>query len=249
MKTRALHLFLGLLLFVSLGASAQEEMTLDQILNNYYKIAGVSKMKNVQTIVTYGHVEMSSNNLSRITYLKRPNKIRSEMNFHGSKLITLFDGQKGWIINPFAGSTEPQPMDSIAVASLKDQVSFEGLLYDYKDKGYTATYEGIEDVDGTDTYCIHLHKKDKDIWFYLDTETFIPIKEKSQTVFRGRNVSQETYLSNYQQIDSIAFPFLTISQANNGRKIQIITDSIKLNVPLSDTLFTVKPKETENQQK
>ncbi len=247
MKNKPLTLIFGLALLFSFAASAQDQITLDQILNNYYQNTGVDKLKDVQTIVQYGHFDLMGNSMTRITYLKRPNKMRNEMELRGNKIITTFDGEKGYIINPFSGTTDPQPMDSITISGIKDQISFEGLLYDYKDKKYTATYEGIEDVEGTEAYVIHLHKKDKDVWFYLDTESFIPIKEKIEATIQGRNVSQEIYFSNYQQIDGIAFPFLTITKANTGQigQMQIITDSIKLNFPMADSLFTIKPKETE----
>ncbi len=247
MKAKIISLFLGFVLLLTFVATAQDEMTLEQILDTYYENTGVDKLKDVQTIVQYGHFDFMGNSMSRITYLKRPDKMRSEMELRGSKVITTFDGEHGYIINPFSGTTEPQPMDSITIASLKDQISFEGLLYDYKDKGYEANYEGIEEVDGTEAYVIHLHKKDKDIWYYLDTETFIPIKERVEAIVQGRNVTQEIYFSNYKQVNGIAFPFLTITKGNTGQmgQVQMITDSIKLNVPIADSLFTIQPKETE----
>ncbi len=251
MKIKHLLSAFAMVLVVIMTASAQEEMTLEQILQNYYQNTGVENLKQVQTMIQYGHFDLMGNTMSRITYLKRPNKMRNEMEMRGTKIITAFDGQKGWMINPFSGSSDPQPMDSITIANLQDQLSFEGLLYDYKDKGYTATYEGTEDVEGTEAYVIHLQKKDKDVWYYLDTETFIPIKQRASATINGRKIEQETYFSNYQQIEGIAFPFLTIVKSNsNGptSQIQMVTDSIKLNVPLADSLFTLQPKETETQE-
>lgn len=243
MKTKLFALLISSLLF--LFSYAQEDLTLEQVLQNYYQAIGTEKLKNVNTIVQYGHLDLGGNTLNRTTYIKRPDKIRSETNYMGNKIIMTFDGQQGWMINPMTGTNEPQPMDSITVANIKDQINFEGLLYNYKDHGYTAQLEGIEDVNGTDAYVIHLHKPKRDIWFYLDAETFIPIQQKSESTIKGRKITSTYTFSNYKQINGIAFPFLTTIIGGPMGQMQAVADSIKLNVPLPDSLFTIKPTEKQ----
>ncbi len=121
----------------------------------------------------------------------------------------------------------------------------EGILYNYKDKGYTAELDGTEEVEGSDAYVIHLVKQDStkekpdEFWYYLDAETFIPIKVKGQTTLRGQEVTSETYFSNYKQINGIAFPML-MTIGSGGRSMQYVIDSVEINIDVPDSLF-VKP--------
>jgi len=236
--------FLLLALFPVLSY-AQDDLTLEEVLNNYYEAAGLNNYKNVNTIVFKGKMVMQGMEFPITLYKKRQDKIRTETEFQGNKIISAFDGKNGWSINPMAGTKEPQDMDAKQAKQMKEQADMEGILYNYKDKGYKAELDGTEEVEGSDAYVIHLVKQDStkekpdEFWYYLDAETFIPIKVKGQTTLRGQEVTSETYFSNYKQINGIAFPML-MTIGSGGRSMQYVIDSVEINIDVPDSLF-VKP--------
>ena len=96
MKTR-LILFLAISFGGSMACRAQEAK-LDDILSAYYKAIGIEKMKDWQTVTGTGKlIGQGMENLVKF-YIKRPEKIRVEVEVQGNKMIQVFDGKQGWSI-------------------------------------------------------------------------------------------------------------------------------------------------------
>ncbi len=71
-------------------------------------------------------------------YHKRPMSFKSEAAFQGMEIITAFDGETGWTINPFIGNSDPQPMTEEIADRISLQADYDGIFYNYKEKGYAA---------------------------------------------------------------------------------------------------------------
>ncbi len=50
------------------------------------------------------------------------------------KIISVFNGDSGWTINPILSSTEPQPMTSDELERTKLQADYDGMFYNYAPK-------------------------------------------------------------------------------------------------------------------
>src|SRR5947209_906769 len=67
--------------------------------------------------------------------LKRPRKMRMELQFNGQTAVQVFDGNNGWKLRPFLNRrvVEPYTADEMKIASL--QQDLDGPLVDYATNG------------------------------------------------------------------------------------------------------------------
>jgi hypothetical protein len=177
-------------------------------------------------------------------YKKRPGKSRIEVEIQGSKMIQVYDGQKGWSVIPWSGSTDPQDMTADEAKNLKDQSEFEGSLYNWKEKGYKVDLVDKEDLEGSSVYKIKLTKPDGDTeTYFIDADNFIILKVSSMVKIQGNESEGEVDYSDYKPVEGVLMPF-TFQNKFKGQAgemvSQIIFDTIVINKEINDSLF-LKP--------
>ncbi|MGA3014566.1 MAG: outer membrane lipoprotein-sorting protein [Bacteroidales bacterium] len=239
MRTK-LILFITVALIGSLSCRAQEA-NLDDILSAYYKANGIDKVKDWQTIICSGKTIAQGTEFPFTYFLKRPGKIRTEAEVQGNKMISAFDGTNGWSVVPWSGSSDPQDMTTDEIKGMKEQTDPEGGLYNWKEKGHKAELLGKEDLDGTPAYKIKLTLADGNVetWF-IDAETYIPLKMVSVAKIQGNDVESELYYSNYADFHG-AMMAKTMTNKYKGQTVsQIEIEKLDINLPVSDSLF-LKP--------
>jgi len=236
---RLLLVLLGVYL-LSFGNSiiAQD---LEEVLENYFETGGQDKLLKVNTITMDGNIMMQGMEFPFTTILKRPNMLRTESTIQGQKIIQVFDGENGWMINPMMGTLEPQDMDPETVKQLKSQADMDGELYNYEEKGHTVEYLGTDEMEGTEVHKIKLTRKDGDeTIFYIDADAYVVIKVTGKRKIQGVEVEGESTLGNYKMVEGIVFPFSITSGVAGQPGVQIVIDTVLLDKPVADSLF-VRP--------
>jgi outer membrane lipoprotein-sorting protein len=223
--------------------------TLDQILaKNYESRGGLKKIKSVKTSKFTGKmiIEMQGLEFPVEVWQKMPNLMRIEATVMEQKVIQAYNGKIAWWIMPFMGVTDPQEMPEAEGKELIQQAELVDPLVDYKKKGHKLELIGKEDLEGTEVYKLKLTtKKEKIVWFYLDTDSCIELKT-STYIKRGEaeNLS-ETLLGDYKEIDGLMFAF-SIEQKLNGSTVSKITvEEVKLNEKMDNSLFEMPAKKAE----
>lgn len=175
---------------------------------------------------------------------KKPKMIRLEFTMQGMTGIQAFDGEVGWTVMPFMGSTEPEEMAEDQVKQLKDQAEFEGVLVNFKEKGHTVELVGKEEVDGTPAYKIKVTRADGDVdYLYLDEEYFVEFKTESTREIQGNEMTISTVLGDYKEVDGLLFPHSMEMSFAGGDAQQVITiENIELGVDLPDERFAMPAK-------
>src|SRR5216110_3108970 len=110
MKTGILSV--TLLLFLPMAAAAQ---TADEIVKKALDArGGVDKLKAVQSERVTGRIAFARGvEGTFVVELKRPLKMHVEISVEGQTIIRVYDGKSsGWMINPFAGSNDVQPLSA-----------------------------------------------------------------------------------------------------------------------------------------
>jgi len=224
----------------SLSCRAQEAK-LDDILSAYYKAISIEKMKDWQTFISTGKTIAQGMEFPIKIYMKRPGKIRIEVEVQGNKMIQAFDGNHGWSITPWSGSSAPQDMTADETKEMKNQADIEGTLYNLKEKGHKAVLIGKEDLEGSAVYKIKLTRSDGDIetWF-IDAENYIPLKVATITKTQGNETESESYLSNYSEFNGVLMAKTITNKVKDQTVNQFVMDHMEINLPVSDSLF-VKP--------
>lgn len=226
-------------LMVFSGVTIQAQ-TLDEILAKHFETIGQDKLLKVQSIIVKGKLIQTQGNVEIpiIMYAKRPNKTRMEGTFQGLTFISAYNGEIGWHLNPFAGDTLPQQSTDEELDQLKDQADMNGMLYNYKEKGFTLELTGTDDLDGQKVYLLKLTKPNGNIYTnYMDAENYVILKTAAKIKVKGVVQEAETSFSNYKPVDGIIEPFNIENKVAGTLASQIILDSFDFNKDIDDSIF------------
>ena len=230
---KRLTIFGLILMLLPLFAGAQD---LDGVLKKHFKAIGQEKLAEQQTILVTGKVMQMGMELPMVMKIKRPNKYRMEAEVQGSKMITAFDGDNGWMIAPWI-SPDPQDLAGEQLEQAKEQADINGDLWNYAEKGHTAELMGTEDMEGTEVYKIKLNKKNGDTqYYYIDTENYILLKMTTKTTRQGTELEVDNVFSNYKDFDGIIMP-MNIESRAMGQVSQIVFEDVQFGVEIPDSLF------------
>ncbi|MGC9354651.1 MAG: LolA family protein [Mariniphaga sp.] len=210
--------------------------SLDEILDKHFKTIGQEKLLEKQTYSVKATIQQMGMELPMVMKMKRPNKFRTEMEMQGQKMVQAYDGEKGWMIAPWI-SSEPQDLSGPELDQAMEQANIDGELYNYKDKGATATMLGKVNVDGTPMFNIKLTDKNGNVKnYFIDAESYLVKKVKAKVNAQGQEVEMEQNMSDYKNIDGILMPMKIEAKMPMGNA-NIIFESIVFGENFEDSIF------------
>lgn len=241
------RLFLVIFILFSVTALLSAQ-TLESVLAKSYEAqGGLDKLKSIQSTMLKGKMMMQGLELPVSIYQKRPTFMRSEILVQGLKIIQVYDGNHGWMINPMTGSTDPIDMPAEELKTLKEQADMDGFLIDWKAKGHVLELIGKEDVEGADAYHIKVTTKDSTVrHIYIDADSYLQIQQKGKYPSQGKEIEITNSMGSYKKVGDFVFPFSTEGKVEGKSFQQMLVDTIMVNVPVHDSLFarpTVEKKE------
>lgn len=201
---------------------------------------GLDKLKSVQTIRMSGRMTMGPGIEAPVSVeVKRPQRMRMEMQFQGMTAIQAYDGTSGWMIMPFSGRTDAQPMSPDDVKDAEDMADIDGVLVDYKAKGHTVELVGKEKVEGADAYKLRVKLKNGDErYVYLDADEYMEIRNEGKRKIRGSDVEVEASFGDFKDVGGVIFPHsIEQSMKGNPQKQSITIDKIDINPSLDESRF------------
>lgn len=229
----------GLILVSGIIVQAQ---SIDEILKEHFSATGQDNLLKVNTQKLTGKIIQGGMEIPFIQMAKRPDKIRMEGTFQALTFIQTFNGKEGWNLNPFSGATEPQPFSEDELKSMRYQSDMDGMLWNWKEKGYTVTLDGNEDMEGTSCFKIKLVTKVGDSFtYYIDSDSYIMIRSNTKIKVMGNETEADTYYSNYMQVEGMAVAAKIETKMNGQLTMSMVVDKVEINVELDNALFE-KPK-------
>jgi outer membrane lipoprotein-sorting protein len=259
---RSLCTALTAVLIAGVSAEVAGAQTVDEVIaRNLDARGGVEKLRALTSTRATGDVVQGTTKIHVVTYSKRPNLMRREMEAPvppelaaragragqptptGTlKSVTGFDGTNVWIMNPGTGNL-PQAVTGQQAELAKQGSEFDSVLLDYKAKGHTIELVGTENINGKPAYHLKVTRKQGIVQhYYLDTATGLEARQVA-TVEEGP-IKAEVVIdfSNYQTVDGMAVPF-TLKQSVNGKPVAEVTLSKwEANVAIDDALFRMPSK-------
>jgi outer membrane lipoprotein-sorting protein len=242
-----LFAFSSSLTFAQLEDETNQE-TVDDILNIYFQAIGQDNLLKTDSYVTKGKLIKGNAELPFTSYNKRPMYYRLETELEGEKIISVFNGDSGWTINPILSSSEPQPMTSDEMERTKLVADYDGMFYNYADKGYKVEFIDKEDVGFVETYVLKLTtQEDDEITAYIDTENNVILKLSSYIMIQETVAELEMFYSHHRFVKDILFPFTIETKVNGNTEMKMVIDKITFNADVPDSLFEV-PVSSESQE-
>jgi hypothetical protein len=185
-----------------------------------------------------GHGALESS-LPFTLQIKRPHKMRLEMNLGDAAALQLFDGSLGWTVQPSAGGPVVRRFTEGEAAAAAAQIDPEGPLIDAGAKGTTVVLEGEDAVEGHRAYRLRLSLKNgaqRHVW--VDAQTFLDLKIDGQRSIDGRSWPVETYFYDWKSVGGVKIPYRIETAVNDVRSSSsLLVDRVLINAPLADSLF------------
>ena len=113
------------------------------------------------------------------------------------------------------------------------------LLLDPENYGVKSELMGTELVDSVNCHKIKFTLPSGIRWFqYYATESGLKVKEVKEIQTKQGLFEQETYFSDYREVDGLMFPF-TLKQFFGIQEIDLQVTSIEINSGLEDAVFEI----------
>jgi hypothetical protein len=189
--------------------------------------------------------------------LKRPGKMRVEIEFNGQTAVQVFDGKNGWKLRPYLGRNDVEPYTAEEAKGTPLASDLDGPLIDYAAKGNKVELEAIERVEGNDCYKIKVTLKSGAVTHaWINAKTFLEAKMEGQPkMVDGVYHPVEVYYRDYRNVNGLQIPFVLETRVlpvrmgqheSAAQSEKTLIEKVTVNPKLDDALFTKASLEPKN---
>jgi hypothetical protein len=224
----------------SASTDAPADLTLDQILRNYYEaVGGPASWQSLNTLAIRGKLLSQKREFKTTARYMRPDKCRIEYTIGGKLVVQAYNGESAWEQNPRSDDPSPKSLDPERTNYLKDRCDIESPLIDYAGKNHKVVLEGMEKVDGKETYKIKVTYSSGNFQYYfLGAEKFLPVKTIGFYTVGGSQLVMMTNFGDYRKSGYIVVPFrLAIDKKGGGPHEDYVVESVTINPKLDPRIF------------
>lgn len=221
------------------AARAQAPSAEEIVARNLAARGGLDKIRAVSTMKMTGTVTAQGMEIPLTVMTKRPNFMLQETTVQGTRMVSAFDGERAWAINPMLGSNQPTDLTGPQAESVKDQSTFDGPLVGYKDRGDTLELVGPADIAGGKAWKLKLTRKNGRVMsIYIDQQSYLE-KEWSTTVDQnGMSMDFETVMSDYAPTPEGIMVARTLRTMVGGQQQGMLkVKTVEFNTPIDDAAF------------
>jgi outer membrane lipoprotein-sorting protein len=225
--------------FLLVGTFQVQAQDLNEILDNYFEAMGLENMGKLENSITHMKLSQAGQEMPMKIYRKGQEKLRTEVSMAGMEMITVINGDKGWMINPMMGSKTAQPLPEAQLEQARKQNGdMGGPLYNWEEKGYKVELLGTDDLDGTEVYKIKLQMDadEEPSTLYMDAENYLILRMDSKADMMGQELNIVTSFSNFKKVKGVLMAH-SIESDMGMMKSSMTVEKIETDVELDDKLF------------
>jgi outer membrane lipoprotein-sorting protein len=220
---------------ISLHAESAEEIA-DRIV---FARGGRARMQSIQTEKMTGRILSEDKTGTFQMEVKRPNKVRLEIELGGTKLTKTYDGTTGWKISS-PGQLTPQKITENETKDLHGEADIDGPFLDYDKKSTQIEILGKEMLGPSLVWKLKVTLKDGRIEHYYVESTGYMVLVREESAGNGEQRLLRQFYRDFQRVDGISFPFAVISEAEDSQEtVRLEFDEIEINVPEDDSRFNL----------
>ena len=230
------------LAFVLIGLIAVtvvNAQSLEEIVKKHASAMKSDKLASISTIKVTGKMSTMGMEMSMVILSKNPNKVKSTISFNGQDIISVYDGEKGYMINPMTGSSNPVELTGEQLQQVQENNSFNNSVVGYFKKGQ-LTLEGEENVNDKPAYKLKTDLQGTPVFLFIDKDSYMLVKTSTTMDQMGSKMGIDSYMTDYVDNNGVIMPKKTTTMANGMEASVMTLDNIEVNVPIDDSVFTVK---------
>ena len=216
-----------------------QAQTLEEIVKNYSAANKLDKVAQLSTIRISAKMSMMGMDMPMELWMKNPDKIKSQVSMNGQDVISVFDGTKGYTVNPMSGSAEPIEMTPDQIKQTQNSNMFKNQIANEFKEG-KLTLLGEENVNDKPNFKLKADLGNgNSSLVYIDKSTYLISKTVADVNANGMSMTVETYPTDYKDFDGLIIPMKTTSSAQ-GMDFSVVFDKVEVNVPMEDSIFAIK---------
>jgi zinc protease len=165
-----------------------------------------------------------------------PDKVRQEMSMPFGIIVTVFDGEKGWMVSP-------QGTQDLPESQLKEVKSdlFRSHFNLFLADDLKVQFTGEENLENQKADVLLISDSTgNQLKMYVDAKTFLPVKESYQGATMMGPGTVEEIFSDYREISGVKIPFSITSFANGQKTTDTKISEINFNTQIDPELFIKK---------
>jgi outer membrane lipoprotein-sorting protein len=223
-------------LFAVLALNAQ---SLEDIISKYTVANKLDKISGFKTIKISATLSMMGMDLPMEMWMKNPDKIKTVTSINGQDMVQAYDGEKGYTINPMAGSADAVEMTPDQLSDIKRNNMFQNYLASFLKNGQ-LTLAGEESVNGKPAFKVNAKLDNGTVaTLFIDKETYLVLKTTAEVNQGGIAMTVESVPSDYTETNGLFLPMKTTSSAN-GMEIVTTFTKVEVDTPMEDSIFKLK---------
>jgi hypothetical protein len=226
------------LIFIMAGLimmSVISAQSLDEIVKKYTAANKLDNVANLKTIKITANMSLMGMEMPMVMWMKNPNKIKSVTTFNGQDMIQVFDGEKGYVVSPMTGSTEPVEMTPEQVKQTLRSSMFQNYMATYLKNGQLVL-NGEENVNDKPAYKLQATIEGGTVIdMFIDKASFFLVK----TATTASGVTMESFPTDYTETNGFMIPMKTSTSAQ-GMDILINFTKVEVDIPMEDDIFKIK---------
>jgi outer membrane lipoprotein-sorting protein len=227
---------------LALLAPLAHAQSVDEVLAKHFEAqGGLENLKKIQSMRMTGKMTLGPGMEAPFTMERaRPNLQRMDFTFSGMTGTQASDGKTAWLVMPFMGKKDPEPMPAEDAKQFNEE-DFDGPMVDYKTKGHTVELLGKESVEGAECFKLKITRKDGRVeTTWLDAETYLAIKTESKRKVRGTEMETESLFGDYKDVNGFLLAHAMDQGAKGAPQRQKMTfEKIEVNPKLDLARFTM----------
>ena len=221
------------LLLILLFSNSIAAQNAEDIIKEHLKVVNQDKLSKVETKVVKGTLFQSGVEVDLYIAQMRGDKMNQVLTFNGSTHKVVFNTDKGWEKNQFAGHTEPQKFDAKKNMSMIISSDIDSKVATFLKLKGTYKLISVENIGDKECYKITFDVPNfgkEDLWFDKNDYTVRKSKDKSGI--------EKTY-KGYSGFDDVLVPIETLIKLPSG-DAKIIIKSVEYDVDLDESQFNVE---------
>ncbi len=229
-----------IILLLLIASAFLEAQSLEEIIMKYSSAIKADRLSSVSTVRITGKTSAMGMEMPLTMIMKNPNKVKVVNVFNGREIVSVFDGEKGYSINPMTGSSKPVELKEDQLKQVQNNNIFSNELMRYYKNG-KLTLAGEENVNGKTAYKLKAEiEGDKPVFLYLDKNSYLLLKTSTLVTQMGASVKIESYMYDYSETDGVIIPMKTLAKVNGMDAAMITFDKVEIDILVDDSVFSIK---------
>ncbi|MGI6339771.1 MAG: hypothetical protein ACOXZV_10415 [Bacteroidales bacterium] len=229
-----------IILLLLIASAFLEAQSLEEIIMKYSSAIKADRLSSVSTVRITGKTSAMGMEMPLTMIMKNPNKVKVVNVFNGREIVSVFDGEKGYSINPMTGSSKPVELKEDQLKQVQNNNIFSNELMRYYKNG-KLTLAGEENVNGKTAYKLKAEiEGGKPVFLYLDKNSYLLLKTSTLVTQMGASVKTESYMYDYNETDGVIIPMKTLAKVNGMDAAMITFDKVETDILVDDSVFSIK---------